>query len=48
MLSKKKYYEYSSKNDIISANSPVASDRANPRIAYENSCHILIIKLFLS
>lgn len=31
-------YEYSSKNDIIRANRPVASDRANPRIAYENSC----------
>lgn len=32
------YYEYSSRNDIIRANSPVASDRANPRIAYVNSC----------
>ena len=32
------YYEYRSKKDIIRANSPVASDRANPRIAYENNC----------
>jgi hypothetical protein len=31
-------YEYSSRKLIIKANSPVASDRANPRIAYENSC----------
>ena len=31
-------YEYSSKNDIIRANNPVASERANPRIAYENNC----------
>jgi hypothetical protein len=31
-------YEYSTRNDTISANSPVASARANPRIAYVNSC----------
>lgn len=26
------------KNDIISEKSPIASDKAKPRIAYENSC----------
>lgn len=31
------YYEYSRRKLIISANSPVASDRANPRMAYVNS-----------
>jgi len=31
-------YEYSTRNETISANSPVASARANPRIAYVNSC----------
>jgi hypothetical protein len=33
-----KNYEYSTRNETISANSPVASARANPRIAYVNSC----------
>jgi len=31
------YYEYSRRKLIIRANSPVASDRANPRILYVNS-----------
>jgi hypothetical protein len=31
-------YEYRTRNETISAKSPVASARANPRIAYENSC----------
>lgn len=31
-------YEYSTRNETISANSPVLSARANPRIAYVNSC----------
>ena len=31
-------YEYSTRNETIRANSPVASARANPRIAYVNSC----------
>ena len=31
-------YEYRIKKAIIKANSPVASDRANPRIAYWNNC----------
>ena len=31
-------YEYRTRNETISANSPVASARANPRIANENSC----------
>lgn len=26
------------KNDIISEKSPIASDKAKPRMAYENSC----------
>lgn len=26
------------KKDIISEKSPIASDKANPRIAYENNC----------
>ena len=33
-----KNYEYSTRKLIISANSPVASARANPRIANENNC----------
>ena len=32
------YATYNSKNAIISANNPVASEKANPRIAYENNC----------
>lgn len=32
------YRANSSRNAIIRANRPVASARANPRIAYENSC----------
>jgi hypothetical protein len=32
------YRANSSRNAIIRANSPVASERANPRIAYWNSC----------
>ena len=31
-------YEYRTRNETIRANSPVASARANPRIAYVNSC----------
>jgi hypothetical protein len=31
-------YEYRTRNEIISAKSPVASARANPKIAYEKSC----------
>lgn len=29
---------YKSKKAIIKANNPVASEKANPNIAYENSC----------
>jgi hypothetical protein len=35
-------YEYSTRNETIRANSPVASARANPRIAYVNSCNCVI------
>lgn len=31
-------YEYRTRNETIRANSPVASARANPRIAYVNNC----------
>ena len=31
-------YEYNTKNATISANRPVASAKAKPRIAYENNC----------
>ena len=34
-------YEYNSKKAIIKANNPVASERANPKIAYENNCQLL-------
>jgi len=34
----KYYYEYNNKNAIIKANRPVASDSANPKIAYANNC----------
>ena len=37
MRNKKLYYEYRIKKAIIKANSPVASDKANPRIAYWNN-----------
>lgn len=36
-------YEYRIKNAIIKANSPVASDKANPRTAYWNNCVILVL-----
>jgi hypothetical protein len=32
------YATYNSKNAIIKANKPVASEKANPNIAYENNC----------
>jgi hypothetical protein len=31
-------YEYNTKKDTISANNPVASAKANPKIAYVNNC----------
>lgn len=31
-------YEYNNKKAIIRAKSPVASDKANPRMAYANNC----------
>ena len=34
-------YEYSNKKAIINENSPVASAKANPRIAYENNWDLL-------
>ena len=32
------YATYNSKKAIIKANNPVASAKANPKIAYENNC----------
>ena len=32
------YATYSNKNAIIRANKPVASEKAKPKIAYENNC----------
>ena len=33
-----KNYEYNNKNAIIKENNPVASAKANPKIAYPNNC----------
>ena len=35
---KQNYTTYNNKKAIIRANKPVASAKANPKIAYENSC----------
>jgi hypothetical protein len=35
------YYEYNNKNAIINENNPVASAKANPRIANENNCPLI-------
>ena len=35
------YYEYNNKNPIINENNPVASAKANPKIAYVNSCPLI-------
>jgi hypothetical protein len=32
------YTTYNNKNAIINANNPVASEKANPKIAYANNC----------
>ena len=35
------YYEYNNKNAIIKENNPVASAKANPKIAYPNNCPLI-------
>ena len=35
------YYEYNNKNAIINENNPVASAKANPKIAYPNNCPLI-------
>lgn len=35
------YYEYNNKNAIINENNPVASAKANPKIAKLNNCPLI-------
>lgn len=41
MQTKQIYYEYNNRNAIINANRPVASAKANPRIAKLNNCPLI-------